>query len=247
MSTLFFNVDRSQIEKHLRAKGLYYAFSLSVMLHVGLAAYAAWSIKNGPQTPSEVKQTIKVQLQPLPATLQDPRPSLPPQPQVRPKAGKSLPAPALAPSEPAPAPATKPVAEVTPQLPSADLPSSQVVPAAAPETSAATPSGPAVLAAEPERYQAAQFNAAYLRNPAPRYPTLSRQLQEEGRVDLQVDVNAEGFPIKVVIHKGSGFPRLDKAALEAVSAWRFVPAYRGGRAERSTVIVPLIFNLQNQN
>lgn len=95
------------------------------------------------------------------------------------------------------------------------------------------------------QFQPAQFNAAYLRNPSPRYPAMSRQLQEEGRVEVLVEVSAEGLPGKVSLKSSSGFPRLDKAALDVVQTWRFVPANRGGQPEASTVTVPLVFSLQN--
>ncbi|MGH8527852.1 MAG: energy transducer TonB, partial [Gammaproteobacteria bacterium] len=89
-----------------------------------------------------------------------------------------------------------------------------------------------------------RFSADYLDNPAPRYPALSRRLGEKGRVLLRVLVNAEGHPEGIQVNRSSGFARLDSAAREAVSQWRFVPAKLGDRSVRAWVIVPIVFTLR---
>jgi protein TonB len=89
-----------------------------------------------------------------------------------------------------------------------------------------------------------RFNADYLSNPAPEYPPLSRQLREQGVVRLRVFVSADGRAEKVLLHKSSGFARLDQAALDVVWRWRFVPAQRGGMAVADWVIVPINFVLR---
>ena len=108
----------------------------------------------------------------------------------------------------------------------------------APAAAAAAP-GPAVaVAATPAR-----FDAAYLNNPRPAYPPLSRRLGEEGKVMLRVRVAADGHALTVDVDKSSNFPRLDEAARQAVSRWRFVPARRGDEAVEASVIVPMVFRL----
>jgi protein TonB len=89
----------------------------------------------------------------------------------------------------------------------------------------------------------ARFEAAYLHNPRPDYPPLSRRLGEEGKVLLRVRVSREGQPAAVDLEKSSNFERLDDAARQVVSHWRFVPARRGDEAIDATVIVPIIFRL----
>ncbi|PKO55172.1 MAG: energy transducer TonB, partial [Betaproteobacteria bacterium HGW-Betaproteobacteria-21] len=42
----------------------------------------------------------------------------------------------------------------------------------------------------------------------------------------------------------SGSERLDEAARNAVSRWRFVPARQGERAIEASVLVPIIFKLE---
>jgi protein TonB len=91
---------------------------------------------------------------------------------------------------------------------------------------------------------AARFDADYLSNPKPVYPTNSRRLGEEGKVMLRVHVSAEGTSLDVQIKQSSGFVRLDEAAKAAVERWRFVPARRGSDPVDSWVAVPIVFSLQ---
>jgi TonB family C-terminal domain len=90
------------------------------------------------------------------------------------------------------------------------------------------------------------FNVAYLNNPAPEYPPMARSRGEQGHVALNVLVNAEGLPEQIDIKTSSGSPRLDRAALEAVRHWRFVPAKRGTEPIRTRVIVPIKFVLKER-
>ncbi len=80
-------------------------------------------------------------------------------------------------------------------------------------------------------------------NPAPRYPWISRQRCEQGRVIVTVTVNAKGHPREVGIKRSSGYRRLDEAAVAAVRKWRFVPAKRRGRAVAGRAQVPVTFRL----
>lgn len=92
---------------------------------------------------------------------------------------------------------------------------------------------------------AARFDADYLRNPAPAYPPLARRLREEGKVILRVFVTPEGAAGQVELRSSSGFPRLDQAAREAVSRWKFVPARRGDESIGAWVLIPVVFNLND--
>ena len=107
----------------------------------------------------------------------------------------------------------------------------------APPTPAPPPPGPAPVVVPP------RFDAAYLDNPAPIYPSLAKRRGEEGRVLLRVQVSAEGRADRVEVSKTSGSPILDEAAIEAVRRWRFVPARRGSDAIAAPVLVPIAFAL----
>lgn len=91
-----------------------------------------------------------------------------------------------------------------------------------------------------------RFDAAYLDNPRPPYPGVSRRLGEEGEVRLRVQVDPAGLAQQVEIQQGSGYPRLDQAALETVRQWRFVPARQGDQPVAAWVIVPIQFTLRSQ-
>lgn len=86
-------------------------------------------------------------------------------------------------------------------------------------------------------------DAAFLDNPAPRYPQLSRRRREEGRVLLDVFIRADGGVGDVKLKRSSGFTRLDDAAIEAVRRWRYVPAMRGTQALDYWHVQPLDFEL----
>jgi len=90
----------------------------------------------------------------------------------------------------------------------------------------------------------AQFDAAYLQNPKPDYPPLSRRMGEQGNVTLSVYVSEEGRAENIHLKKSSGFTRLDNAALDAVKRWRFISAKQGERVVASWVQVPVKFILE---
>ncbi len=140
--------------------------------------------------------------------------------------------PAARPTAPTVEQTSTPVAETSP--PSAE--SETKAAAAAPVTS--------TKPADTQTYQSPSFNAAYLNNPAPSYPSLSRRLGEEGRVLLRVQVMEDGTAGSVELQAGSGSSRLDQAALEAVKKWRFVPAKRGEQAVSASVVVPVRFSIE---
>jgi protein TonB len=110
-------------------------------------------------------------------------------------------------------------------------------------------SAPAIVAAPAPApvFIAARFDADYLDNPKPLYPHASRRLGEEGKVVLRVLVSADGDAKRVEVKHSSGFQRLDHAAQEAVSHWRFVPAKRGEQAVPAWVVVPIVFSLQSES
>ncbi|MEN9461129.1 MAG: hypothetical protein RIS84_1149, partial [Pseudomonadota bacterium] len=123
-------------------------------------------------------------------------------------------------------------------------------PAPVVKTAPALPQKTAVSAAKtahpqtaPVKTTAPQFNAAYLNNPAPEYPSSARRMGEMGRVILRVQVTASGVPSQVLILNSSGVDSLDEAALEAVQRWKFVPAKQGETPVAAWVNVPIQFTL----
>ena len=150
------------------------------------------------------------------------------------------------------APALHQAAIALPLLPASDQQAMPAAPAliaaTAPVTTPAStiPTATAAVAAQPaEQRTEASFDAAYLNNPAPAYPLISRRQGEFGKVLLLVQVTPHGTAAQVEIKQSCGFPRLDEAALEAVRKWHFVPARHGDVAVAASVVVPLSFKLNS--
>lgn len=175
----------------------------------------------------------------------------------------------VSPSEPTPTPAprpqpvrvkdSKPTPTIQPKPVAASKPTQQniltsaattgnPVETSAPvaQTAPPAPSAPSPVKEAPVAMVPPKFDAAYLSNPAPPYPTLSKRMGEEGRVLLKVHVGADGRPLEVSIAQSSGFPRLDDSARETVLRnWRFVPARQGDQAVAGSVKVPIIYTLNS--
>ena len=115
-------------------------------------------------------------------------------------------------------------------------------PIEAPVHVAAPPAPPAPKAAETVVLPSS--NAAYLQNPAPSYPAISKRMGEQGKVMLRVLIGTDGLPQKVEVQKSSGFDRLDRQAQDTVRRWRFVPGKRNGVAEAMWYQVPINFVLE---
>jgi periplasmic protein TonB len=126
----------------------------------------------------------------------------------------------------------------------ANAPAPEPAPVVAAMPAAATQAATASPAAQPAPLVEPRFDARYLDNPAPAYPTLSRRLGEEGKVVLRVFVEADGHAANVEVKVGSGSPRLDEAALDAVRRWKFVAARRGAEPVAAWVLVPIAFHLK---
>ncbi len=92
--------------------------------------------------------------------------------------------------------------------------------------------------------EAPGFDAAYLQNPSPPYPSLSRELGEQGRVLLRVLVTADGSVQRIELYQSSGFERLDRAASKTVSSWHFIPGKKDGQPISTWIIVPIMFSLR---
>ena len=84
----------------------------------------------------------------------------------------------------------------------------------------------------------------YRSAPPPKYPAIARRRGYEGEVLLAVVVAPDGTVSKVTVKKPSGHSLLDRAAVEAVSRWRFEPARRMGVPVSLEVDIPVRFVLE---
>lgn len=80
----------------------------------------------------------------------------------------------------------------------------------------------------------------------PNYPAQSRRLGEEGIVKIAFCVEPNGRVTNVKVAKGSGFPRLDEAAVKHMerSTLRLVPGTEDGKPVRMCISVPIRFQLK---
>jgi len=201
------------------------AAAVSFGLHALAVVLAVWVVAPSLAPPASRHQVVTVSLlqsRPAPpAEVVTPAPEPPPPKPVR----RPTPQKVQAPPEPQPVVPPQPAAAAQPAAPVAAT--AEVAEVADEEMPLVEPS----------------FQADYLRNPAPAYPRLSRRLGEEGEVSLRVLVDPHGKPRRVELNVSSGFERLDRAALDVVQRWSFVPARRGSRAVEAWVIVPIVFSL----
>uniref|UniRef100_UPI0035AF0F28 energy transducer TonB n=1 Tax=Hylemonella sp. TaxID=2066020 RepID=UPI0035AF0F28 len=140
------------------------------------------------------------------------------------------------PTPPLPAPTPEPAPVVAPAAPA---PAQPAIEASTVAATAAAPQAPA-----PARIELPSSDAAYLNNPKPAYPALSRRLGEQGKVVVRVLIGVDGTAQQAEIRTSSGYDRLDQAALATVRSWRYVPGKRNGTAEAMWFNVPINFVLE---
>lgn len=178
-----------------------------------------------------------------PASAVEPAPAIEPTPAPpKAKASSRTPAKSLAPARSSPPPTHAVSAAATSSVAANEAAGD---PAPAADTAPAVPARGNTGSAEAAPFVEPRFVAAYLANPRPSYPPVSRQLGEQGKVILRVLVGADGSPRHVELERSSGYPRLDRAARDAVERWKFVPARRGDTPVEATVLVPIAFSLSS--
>lgn len=218
-------------------------------ISVTLAAHLFWLFSMpAAETQESVKPPEPIMVQWLSKPQSHAEPAKPLQPQQQNKPAKPIIKPRPKPAKVATKQA-KPLRAATHKAtepisaPTGETPSKPPVAAAfqASSTAAAVTKPRAV---EPAPVTLPHLNADYLDNPAPQYPSVSRELGEQGRVLVRAMVTADGRVGQVVLRKSSGFSYLDQAALEGVKHWRFVPARQGERHVSAWVLVPVVFSLE---
>ncbi|MBL1264866.1 energy transducer TonB [Methylomicrobium sp. RS1] len=159
---------------------------------------------------------------------------------VKPK--KNRPKAVLSTQAPAPVTAPAPAENIEKAAPSITKPLE--APAAKPALNAARPAPAAPSADSSLPLTLPNLNADYLDNPAPHYPEEARERGEQGKVLVRALINVDGTVAELAMKRSSGFPDLDRSALETVKKWRFVPARRGTATVSAWVVVPISFSLE---
>ena len=219
-----------EVPSYLRVRRRFDARRSATFIAIGAVHIAALAVLFMPRHAEAPVQSI----QPMMVTFvseDPPRPEPPPPPPPEPVKPKPQPK-MIATPKPTPAAITAPPIEEPP--------------VEAPPVQEQPPPSPPVPAAPAETIPP-NFVAAYLNNPAPKYPPTSKAMREQGTVMLLVLVNAEGRAEKVTVDASSGHGRLDDAAVDVVRHfWRFVPARQGDKTVSAWVKVPIKFELHQR-
>jgi protein TonB len=77
----------------------------------------------------------------------------------------------------------------------------------------------------------------------PVYPLGARQRGEEGSLEAELLVEADGSVGVATVRRSSGFADLDRAAISALRAARFTPARRRGRPVAARIRITVVFRL----
>ena len=172
------------------------------------------------------------------------------------------PEPPVVPPEPSPIPPPEPEPPVKePEMTPPKAPKPKPVPRTAPPSPKATPQPSRRPSSKPSSTAAANTGGArapsgiaaggagtgknakatYVIRPVASYPPESRAAGEHGVVILRLVVDASGRPTSVTVGRSSGFPRLDRAAIEAGWRCRVRDAAPGSRLD-----APVRFNLSDR-
>ena len=211
-----------------------------VAASIGLHTFLALELASARTAdPPRRQQTVNIEIVPPPIQppIVPPQAEAPPPPRPvrRPVRMAAAPPPPVPSEAPPPSEVAQEIEDPGP-LPDGD----ENLPAAA--ASSGPPAPPAPPA--PAAVVAPHEGANYLKNPRPPYPPVAMRQGWQGEVLVRVRVSPDGRAASVAVQRSSGRDTLDKAALEAVRGWLFVPARQGGAAVAGWVTVPIVFKLQ---
>jgi len=80
----------------------------------------------------------------------------------------------------------------------------------------------------------------------PPYPRIAKEQGWQGTVKLTLTIGPDGKVSSATVHTSSGFPILDKMALDATDDWVFQPQKDGEFPVATKVNVPVKFNLHEK-
>ena len=110
-------------------------------------------------------------------------------------------------------------------------------------TSIAVQGNPSELMSAPITPPSADAYA--LRNPKPPYPISSRENGEQGAVMLYACITDHGKVERVDLAQSSGYPALDRSALNTIRHWSFRPAQESGKSIPMCYRLPIRFLLSS--
>ncbi len=72
---------------------------------------------------------------------------------------------------------------------------------------------------------------------------IARRKKQQGTVWLDISLDQQGQQKSLYIHKSSGIPVLDKAAIKAVKQWQFARLKQSYHAQQVKIRIPIEFSL----
>lgn len=222
-------------------------FSLSMAMHVSVG----WLLHDMREAASGVPNT------PVPIMIQLVSPDPPPLPAplpVKPAAAPAKPAQPARSQQVVPRPVveSKPRSEAARAVARAESATPRPSPPAKPRLIAATaasrsverPSATSVPVVKPAVTEVFSHEPAFLTPPKPPiYPAQARRRNQQGLVLVEVRLDAHGLLREIKLLRSSGVESLDRSALDAVAAWRFIPETLNGQPVPSRVHIPIEFAL----
>ena len=212
---------------------------LPVVAVVGLHVVGLYALQSG-LLRRAVEVVVPVQL--LAQFIEPAKPKVEPQPPPPPPKPRVTPQPVLHKPQPSPLPPpTMPLAVLSAgpsphAVTGVTTPQPPAPPIAAPVAPPAPPALP--------RIELPSSHADYLNNPAPRYPSISKRLGEQGKVVVRVFIGLDGTATQAEVRTSSGFDRLDQTALQTVLGWKYVPGKVNGEPKAMWFNVPINFVLE---
>ena len=78
------------------------------------------------------------------------------------------------------------------------------------------------------------------------YPRWAMRQGWEGRLEIALEILADGSVGRFKVMKSTGHRLLDEAASEAVRTWKFAPAAKAGKFVLTCIEIPVTFQLENE-
>lgn len=203
---------------------------IGTLVLAALYGIAAANLSISDELPKKQPEPIRLTLQdvpPPPAPTPEPPPP-PPPPKPVPPPPKPVPQPTVPHVAPAPIPSPVVVPPPTPEPPKPVPPVEPPPPPPPPPPPVKTPPpaptpAPVVPASNPQAEGAYQARARSLIDRNKRYPDEAQRLGMSGVVVVRYVIGRDGHLIRAEVEQSSGYPMLDKAALQAVRNTKFDP------------------------